>query len=199
MNMMNKMNFAMFMAGAAVGSAAAWMYLKKHYERIAQEEIDSVKATFAERKVTFNDEARAARPDTQADIAKLKPDLIKYAGIVKENNYTNYSEHSKANNEEGDDSMSDKPYVISPEEYEESDDYTLISLTCYSDGILVDDEDEIMKDTEETVGEDFVNHFGDYENDTVFVRNDRLRCDYEILKDHRSFKDVTGFEPDQED
>ena len=47
---MSKINFAMFMAGLTIGSAATWLCLKKRYEQIAQEEINSVKAVFAEKK-----------------------------------------------------------------------------------------------------------------------------------------------------
>ena len=43
---------------------------------------------------------------------------------------------------------------------------------------------------ENTVGEDFEEHFGDYEEDSVFVRNDELGLDYEILRDMRNFSDV---------
>lgn len=47
---MSKTGFAMFLAGATVGAAATWLCLRRYYEQIAQEEIDSVKAAFAERK-----------------------------------------------------------------------------------------------------------------------------------------------------
>ena len=47
---MSKTCFVMFVVGAAAGSAATWLYAKKYYERIAQEEIDSVKAVFSEHK-----------------------------------------------------------------------------------------------------------------------------------------------------
>ena len=43
---MSKTSFAMFLAGATVGAAATWLCLKRYYEQIAQEEIDSVKAAF---------------------------------------------------------------------------------------------------------------------------------------------------------
>lgn len=193
---MNKINFAMFMAGATVGSVAAWLYLKRHYEQIAQEEIDSVKAAFAKRKPDFNNnklnEEELETNKHKADMAKLKPDLVNYAAKLQEEGYTNYTEYSKKNTEEKtDDPMPDNPYVIFPEEYGEADNYTQISLTYYSDGILADDEDEIVDDVEETVGADFADHFGEYEDDSVFIRNDRLRCDYEILRDNRSYADVT--------
>lgn len=87
--------------------------------------------------------------------------------------------------------MPNEPYVISPDDYGENDNYTQISLVYYAgDEVLADDEDEVVEDIENTVGEDFAEHFGEYEDDSVFIRNDRLRCDYEILRDNRSFSDV---------
>ena len=177
---MSKTGFAMFLAGATVGAAATWLCLRRYYEQITQEEIDSVKAAFAERKPVI------------ANIAKLKPDLGNYAAKLQEEGYTNYTEHSKKNTEEKkDEPMPNEPYVISPDDYGENDNYTQISLVYYAgDGVLADDEDEVVEDIEDTVGEDFAEHFGEYEDDSVFIRNDRLRCDYEILRDNRSFSDV---------
>ena len=93
--------------------------------------------------------------------------------------------------------MVEKPYIISPEEFGDFDEYTKLSLTYYSDGVLADENDEIVDDIDETVGADFADHFGEYEDDSVFVRNDRLKCDYEILRDNRSYSDVTGRYPGQ--
>ena len=36
-----------FIAGAGIGSVCTWQLLKRKYEQIAQEEIDSVKAAYA--------------------------------------------------------------------------------------------------------------------------------------------------------
>lgn len=198
---MSKTCFVMFVVGAVAGSAATWLYAKKYYERIAQEEIDSVKAVFSERKPDTVVKNNNVQEENQhkADIAKLKPDLVNYAAKLQEEGYTNYTKHSEKIIEEKDVPMPNKPYIISPEEFGESGNYMQISLTYYSDGVLADDEDEIIEDIDDTVGEDFADHFGDYEDDSVFVRNDRLRCDYEILKDNRSYHDVAGIGLGQED
>ena len=196
---MSKTHFAVFMAGATVGAAAAWLYCKRHYEQIAQEEIDSVKAAFAECKAS-NPDKQSKENQKKADMAKLKPDLVNYAAKLQEQGYTNYAaKNDKIEEKEDDDSVVEKPYIISPEEYGEFDEYTKLSLTYYSDGTLADDDDEIVDDIYETVGSDFADHFGEYEDDSVFVRNDRLKCDYEILRDNRSYADVTGMDPNQED
>lgn len=89
----------------------------------------------------------------------------------------------------------DTPYVISPEEFGEKEDYETISLTYYADGVLTDDNDEKMEDYEETIGKDSLDHFGEYEDDSVFVRNDKLRCDFEILSDLRTYSEVLKLKP----
>lgn len=202
---MSKINFAMFLAGVTVGAAGAWFYCKRYYEQIAQDEIDSVKAAFAERKPDALKNARKDYEDNsnesnkqKADMAKLKPDLVNYAAKLQEQGYTNYSnlDDGKKKNEE-DETVVDGPYVIPPEEYGVGS-YTTIGLIYYSDGILADDEDERVENIEDTVGADFAEHFGDYEEDSVHIRNDRRRCDYEICKDNRTFAAVAGVYPDDD-
>jgi hypothetical protein len=93
----------------------------------------------------------------------------------------------------------DKPYVIAPEEFGDLDDYETISLTYYADQILADDNDVIVDDIEDVVGFDSLNSFGEYEDDSVFVRNDRLKCDYEILLDQRKYSSVIRRKPHEVD
>lgn len=176
---MIKINFAMFIFGLTIGSAATWFSLKKRYNQIAQEEIDSVKTAFAERK----SEADAYNAIIKNYSDKENTNQVKLA----ESSYANYS---STNNEKEKIDMTEKPYIISPEEFGDFDDYDQISLTYYSDGVLADDEDEIIDNTDEIVGADYASHFGDYEDDSIFVRNDRLKCDYEILRDYRSWSDI---------
>lgn len=181
-------NFMIFVLGVAVGSVITRRYVEKKYEQIAQEEIDSVKEVFYKRMTEISKDAEAR---IKANNAKEKPNVIEYAARLREQGYTNYSDIVDEKTEEVEKSMSvDKPYVIAPEEFGELDDYDTISLTYYADQILADDNDEIVEDIENVVGFDSLNSFGEYEDDSVFVRNDRLKCDYEILLDQRRYSDV---------
>ena len=82
-------------------------------------------------------------------------------------------------------------HVPGDEEYEQ------ISLTYYADGVLADENDEVIEDVEDAVGIDSLNHFGEYEDDSVFVRNDARKCDYEILLDQRTYSEVAEDMPHQ--
>ena len=194
---MSKTNFMMFILGAAVGSIVTWRYVEKKYEQIAQDEIDSVKEVFSKREMDFTEETEVVDARIKADNAKEKPSVVEYAARLREQGYTNYSDIITEDEEEvKKESMTvDKPYVIAPEEFGEFDDYEKISLTYYADHILADDNDEMVDDIDDIVGFDSLNSFGEYEDDSVFVRNDRLRCDYEILLDQRKFTSIRKRKP----
>ncbi len=196
---MNKtINFMIFVFGVAVGSAVTWRYVEKKYEQIAQDEIDSVKEVFSKREAKFTEDTEVR---IKADNAKEKPSIIEYAARLREQGYTDYSDMVDEKPEEvKEESMSvDKPYVIAPEEFGDLEDYDTISLTYYADQILADDNDVIMDDVENVVGFDSLNSFGEYEDDSVFVRNDRLKCDYEILLDQRTYSSVIRRKPHEVD
>lgn len=190
---MSKSTFGAFCLGAVLGAATAWLCLKKYYADIAQEEIDSVKETFSGRANAKKNILHENKSNKKPNDMALKPDLVEYMNKLQEEGYVNYTEHSKKSTRETNLS-SDDIRVIAPEVFGDSDEHTLIELTYYAgDKVLADDGDEIIEDLSSTVGEDFADHFGEYEDDAVFVRNDRLKCDYEICRDPRSFADVVGF------
>lgn len=194
---MNKtINFMMFIVGAAIGSIVTWRYVEKKYEQIAQEEIDSVKEVFAKREPEITETKDVIRE--KAFNAKEKPNIVEYAAKLREQGYTNYAGVEPESNKEeaSEESMDiDTPYVIPPEEFGEFDDYEKIGLTYYADQVLTDEDDELVEDIEDTVGFESLSHFGEYEDDSAFVRNDRLRCDYEILLDQRKYSDVINRKP----
>lgn len=188
--MSNRSLFSLgFIIGAASGATVAWYLLKDKYETLAQEEIDSVKEVFARREQEMKDETvKRNVAEGIKDSDRTKPDLKEYAEQLKKNGYTRYSDLSA--DDEGVSDKQTKPYVIPPEQFGDDESYDQISLTYYADGVLADENDEVIDDVEETVGIESLNHFGEYEDDSVFVRNDTRKCDYEILLDQRTYSEV---------
>ena len=82
-----------------------------------------------------------------------------------------------------------EPYVISPDEFGNAG-YDIVSLELYSDRVLVDEDDNPIEDIDFLVGEDSLEHFGEYEDDSVFVRNDHLKTDFEILLVEETYYDT---------
>ena len=187
-----------FVAGAAIGSVITWKLVKTKYERIAQEEIDSVKEAFGRRKRTEENEAENMSEEVPTDAVvknlNSKPDIIEYASKINNLGYTGSAEKTEESEEESEveEDMHDEPYVISADEFDEIEEYEAETLTYYADGVLTDWYNEIIDDVEDVVGLDALENFDKYaaDGDTVFVRNDSRECDYEIQRDTRNYADI---------
>ena len=198
-----------FVLGAAAGSLATWKLIEKKYIDIAQEEIDSVKDTFSKMKKNeypdkledypdfeefddsddSDDVEEEPKPEQKID-RNNKPDIVEYAKILSETGYTNYAERQDKKEKKGVEPVEDeRPYVISPDEFGEKDGYENVTLTYYADGVLTDYFDNVISNVDEVVGFDSLDHFGEYEDDVVFVRNEKMETDYEILRDLRDFNE----------
>lgn len=194
---MSKSNFAWLLGGGVIGAVITWFCAKRYYEKLAQEEIDSVKLTFAARQNQVTEEEKIEEPESEdrqkADEAKVKPDILGYAEKLQDEGYTNYSKPQEEKEEDNlkDTKAKDEPYIISPDSFGENEEYERYSLTYYEgDEALVDDNDEPIRDYSSIIPADFVDHFGEYEDDSVFACNDARKIYCEILKDLRSYTDV---------
>lgn len=180
-----------FTAGATIGSAVTWNVLKTKYEQIANEEIESVKRHYKMKEAGkqavkgFEDGLNGVKETTSAAEEEIK---AKYESYAKR--YLSDQDEKPEQKVKKEEENVEKPYVISPDEFGEIDEYETISLTLYADNVLADDQGNVIDDVEGTVGEDSLNHFGEYEEDSVFVRNDERRCDYEILADALTYEDA---------
>ena len=172
--------FAGFVAGGVAGFAASRQYFLDKYRQIADEEIDSVKSAFLKTKPQLL--GKTGEP--------VKPEgVAKYTNYQKVLGYKTGTEELKPGEKPA--ILETGPRVIEPEQFGEHDDYEKISLTLYSDGTLADDDDRKMTtdEIENSVGADSLTHFGEYEDDSVYVRNEERKCDYEILLDSRNYSD----------
>lgn len=174
-----------FIVGATVGSVVTWFVSKQEYEKRMNEEIRSLRK-IPEEEPKEND---IPTNDVETEENDKEVDMMEYARRVKEHGYTQYDTVKPSDKEEGD-VIEEGPYTIDPKEFGMTDDYTEISLSLYADGVLADEDDNIVEDVEGTVGRESLNTFGEYEDDAVYVRNDARRCDYEILLDKRRYRDI---------
>ncbi|MDO4378317.1 MAG: hypothetical protein Q4C64_04085 [Erysipelotrichia bacterium] len=84
-----------------------------------------------------------------------------------------------------------KPKLIKVEDFGEIFTYDTETLYLYrDDSILADENDDIIENEDELIGDclDKFN-FRDSNETSIYVRNDRLRTDYEILKVNGSYRD----------
>lgn len=180
-----------FILGAASASFITYKVVEKKFKDIADEEIASVKEMY-ERKMKKVETEK--KEEVEVTTLELKPEhkVNPYSSLVNGLGYTN-------NSEEKEDMTDDNIQVIPPEDFGEYD-YKTESLTYYeADKVLAYDTDEKITDINKIIGSDALNTFGEYEDDSVFVRNHTLKTDYEILKDTRKYSDVVGTDVDDDE
>lgn len=176
-----------FCGGVFIGGFLTWDFFKTKYEKIANEEIASVKETF---------EHREHKSEKDYEIEEELKGNDAYVNIIDSNSYRNYSNTAIETDKKGGtaDMELNRPYVITPEQYEDNVDYTKVSLTWYSDEVLEDDWGNVL-DPDDVIGRDALTTFGQYEDDSVFVRDDDEQVDYEVLRDTRSYEETYGHDP----
>lgn len=171
----------LFITGAASASLITYKIVKKKFEKIADEEIESVKATYERKLQETTDEKNEVTEETASEEENIV--VNPYSSLVTDLGYSN--------KKEGKEDVDVDIEIIPPEDFGEYG-YKCESLTYYADKVLTFDDDETIENVNSFVGPNALNTFGEYEDDSVFVRNHGMKTDFEILLDSRRYSDVVG-------
>lgn len=195
--------------GGAAGFLVSTLVYKKKYQKKADEEIESVKKVYAKHfgaKLEGEDKPKHEESPEKPFMSKTSLDAAEPSSVKK---YIDYAGTYKSADPVVHDSKPSEPAVkkaapisnakaakpkkiviLTPEEFRESSNPTS-TLFYYRDGVLADDDYNIIKRPEEKIGPEALKTFGRYEDDAVYVRNEDEGVDYEILLDNRNYIDVS--------
>lgn len=167
-----------FVAGVAVGGLSAWQYLKAKYDKKFEVEIQETKERFMSylQKDTEIIEKKEPTPDPKSDISTIKMDAPKKEKVDYHAKHSEKLHH----------------YVIDPNDLgeKERDGYQCVSFTHYSDDVLVDETFDPVINIDDIVGIDYKTHLGEFEDDSVCIRNDKLKLDIQIIFDPRKYEEL---------
>lgn len=166
-----------FVAGVGTGIAASMYFIKKKYECIAEEEIEKARQLYKKRAEKVKVEIEEPEKKTEESSEPVvKED---YNKIVEDLGYKKKEETMDTN----------LPYVIEKDEYGEMADYELVHLSYYKDGVLEDTEGNLIEDISYHIGWDGIDALESHTEETVFVRNDNLKKDFEIFLEDYNYYD----------
>ena len=194
----NIKNIFIFGAGAVIGAVASYYVTKTKYETILEEEINSVKETYKKKADKLEQQDKTEEKNIEEENIEeadqiADEDRDNYNKIIKDSGYVNYTKYSKHPSVDEEEEIvkdpNDRPYIINSEEFGEEIGYDTQTLTYFADGVLVDDVDDFVEDVDDVVGEDNLKIFEEFGASAVYVRNDYLMVDYEILKDDFNYSD----------
>lgn len=194
-----------FLVGLVIGSVLTYHGLKNKVEAEIDEEVKKLKEFYKDQL-----EKQQAEYFEKEEYLKSKAAVAEDKGSVvsKIINLKNVEKFEEKQNDETEDEAGseeittsafeiledniiaqDKPFVIEEDRVGEYISYDLISLIYFSDGVLTDDWEVPVENPDETVGKEYVEYFETGE-DVVYVRNDKLKCDFEITRDLRTYEEV---------
>jgi hypothetical protein len=145
------------------------------------------------------DETKEVVDESKNDVDDDFPESVKmeYADLARRYGNPSGDNAETVTEGEGEDEFPyiNGPVVISPEEYGNGNyDHDLYCLTYYADGVLANDWWETLN-IEDTIGVESLEHFGDFTDEVVHVRNEREKADYEVTRDPRNYADLIANDP----
>lgn len=194
-----------FVAGGIVGAAAAYIFVDKKKEKEKQEEIQSVKDTYHRKELSLenrfknNLEFEPEESTPEEPTMEKKEDKHEYEDITSiytGDEKTDVVDYSKTSVKEEETEKGGEPVtknsmeIIYSDEYEEEEDYDQIELVYYSDKVLVDDNDE--KVNPNRIFGKSVEEILPVDEDSIHVRDNNRKIDYEITRDNMTYSEVTG-------
>lgn len=203
-------SFVGLLLGAVGGGFAGYFYSKNKYLALAEKEIESVKKVYEKHfsnplistSLPSDKEVNTVKITKPVPAPLIDPDkeiYQNYAGMYGGTNGEKPKVGSVKSTIKTDKSSKKPvktPYVITPDEYQLSD-YESETLLWYSDKILTDADGNIIHNINDVIGPEALSTFGRYLDDTVYVRDDSKKIDYEIIWDARKYASVNKLDGDK--
>ncbi|MBO7453461.1 MAG: hypothetical protein J6U54_24270 [Clostridiales bacterium] len=176
-----------FSAGLCVGAIGGALITKHVMRERTEAEIESVKDAFKqlaeEERLTLTSAKEAEEKNAQINSL-----IDNYRG-EKEMNETTTKTGIDISGKAHLEPKINEPYCIDPDEFGEKFE-DMDYLTYYSDGTLAyDDTLEIVEHPDELIGKENLYHFGEFEEDMLYVRNPKERVDYCITHADVAYSD----------
>ena len=181
-------NILIFAGGIILGAVGTYLItnkkIKDKYEEISTREITEVKQLYL------------SKCRKQDEIKKLNDEKERMMETIQANRYSVMDEE-----EDGEEQLReaeapvehpDTPYVITPDQFvNEKRYYEKLTLLYYEDDeTLTNEIDDRIEDIDTSIGAESIDHFGEWEPDVVYVRNDRIGIDYEVILQHSAYGDT---------
>ena len=183
----------MLVGGIVIGGSVSWMYHKNKYEKMVQEEIESLRDHSKEKnkedQSITKDEHEKKHDDEIIDEDSYTEDIDQVEKIIDYNHYSNPNDDQNIVNKYK------KPYVVTPEEFATISGFDTDTFYYHHDNIISNGNNEMVEDVNDILGlnvDEIRDQFGVYEEDSVFIRNMRLKTDYEILLEESDYVKRNG-------
>ena len=192
-------NLLIFLFGATIGAGGTLLWLRKDIKK----ELADIKNRETEEPFTMENDSNNAENKTEANANstpvmahEVKPNMrTDYHAIVETHTNPNENEDEYEPEIIGKDDTDGAIYEISSDEFMHNHDYAKKRLVYFQgDRIMSTEAGTIIANPFMLVGGEWELCVDNYADRTAFIRNERLREDYEIYVEAGNFADEFGIE-----
>lgn len=210
--MNSKLAFGLgLVVGALGGAGVTYSIISKSKDEEKELEVSSIRESFDARIKEINEKNRIEKEKMTDKVLDEYAALIKERGYSTESQIEEVKEPEKEPKEEKENFLdaliaeheankvdyapvpsTQEPYLISYDEFGEIDGYNQRNLMYYANGIMVEDDYEVIEDPENIIGKEILDKLLDFAENgeyIVWVRNNDLLTDFEIQIAEYDFTD----------
>lgn len=195
-----------FVVGLGIGGAVVYFVMKKQYEKfetieelgiIEEDDEDDSNNDDSDNDWTKIEDGEEIE---QLDISngmyterlnQMKEEYTKYGTISKQYSGEEPEQVDELKLKTNDDSPEDDIYVITADQFaREKFGYDKVTLYFWELERLLTEADGDVLDVPGIIGYNWETHIGEFEPDIVYVRNNNLETDYEVVLRHDSYYEM---------
>lgn len=193
---MNLKTFIIFFAGVGVGAVGMRFYLKERYDAELDAAVERINSEYKrDREMLFKE--AGADIETPEEKKERAEGLRVFRSEVAKQAYDSYFNGGSDLKE--DDAMApsekvDEPYLISANDFATGRGLDKVTLTYYINANLLCEDGEVLENNyDELLGNEWKEHFHDDEDGVVYVRNEKMGAEYEVLLDEMDADSVREY------
>lgn len=191
---MNLKTFIIFFAGVGVGAIGMRFYLKDKMENELDAAVERINSEYKrDREMLFKE--AGAGTETPEEKKERAEGLRVFRSEVAKQAYDSY--FNGGSDEEDAMAPAEKvetPYIISANEFATGTGLDKVTLTYYINADLLCEDGEVLENNyDELLGNEWKEHFHDEEDGVVYVRNEKMGAEYEVLLDEMDADSVREY------
>lgn len=189
---------ASFIIGGAIGSFVTYLMIKNKYDKEKQDEISEIRNLYLvdklERAPLVDDEETTHTLDTNSESEVKK--ILHHYNEEDNSDFSEYVDEASKYNPNDVRPTTKDIEQITEDEFGEEFDYDCVTLYYYLDGVLADQSDNIIDNEATLLIPNYTLRLEESDSDVIFIRNHRLKTDFEILRiTDKSYSDLLEENP----
>lgn len=184
--------------GAGAGALLGYYINESRHKGEILTDYKEMEAYYKNKYANAENDEETTESDMKTEESKEPIDISQARKTTEKPPITDYTKNYRSNDDRkikiDDDYMQKhwacadlkRPYAISEDEFEDIE-YNKVYLNVYTCGTVTDDAGIVIDNVEDSIGLDFLNQFMASDKDEIYVRNPRIRLDYELTKIDEEF------------